>query len=210
MKIGNTIGRFFAEEWQAALNNTGDFYTPAPTADMSIDQLTAIQTTLSNLVAYWQNQVISNTNSDAIANSQAIVDLEQSKLNTVNSIIDLKTAGGEQATQTTDATTADTGTSTGGKDYTMLLLIGAGIGALWLFNKKKKKKKVTGQQQTKFILPMLIGGGLVYLWANKKYGEATQTPEVTMTTAGQLQLGSGGTVYTEDIKQIYSDTLTPV
>ncbi len=134
--IMQTIGRFFAEEWQLALNNRDPFYIPAPNQSMTMDELVSIQQTLSDLVAYWENQVASNTNSEAIANATAIVDLEQSKLSTVNSIIALRESSGGIEVPVIDPIEQPTGV----RDNTLLWVIGGLVG-LGLYLKLRKKKR---------------------------------------------------------------------
>jgi len=128
------IGRFFAEEWQQALTNTGAFFTPYPSAEMTTAELQAIAATLQGLVDYWLNQVISNTNADAIANSQAIADLEQSKLNTVTALINTRlpvtTTNGQTANEPVYQTETEE------KSWLPIILIGAV--ALYFFTRKKK------------------------------------------------------------------------
>lgn len=87
MRHQRIIGRFFAEDWQAALANSGSFYTPEPATGMSLTELNSIKKTLEDLIAYWSNQVLSNTAWEAQANAQAIADLQQTKLDKVNAII---------------------------------------------------------------------------------------------------------------------------
>ena len=82
-----TIGRYFADEWQAALANTGNFFSPDPTGAMTAAELQTIKQNLQSLVDYWMNQVYSNTSPEAIANAQAIADLQQSKLDRVNNLL---------------------------------------------------------------------------------------------------------------------------
>jgi len=228
------IGRFFAEEWQQALKNEGSFYTPIPNGDMSFSELYSIRQTLSDLVAYWDNQIYSNTNQDAILNSQAIRDLQQSKLDTVNSIIELKEAAGQTPTATDDQQYYDPNDPlvAGKKDYTLLIIAGAGIGAYLLLRKKKGGKKVTGKDDSKFLLPLLLGAGVVYYFANKKVDQVTQQPiqpaviETALTAdqlrslpatdsalvdnPGDLPLGSGGTVYIDQPEDIYNETINYV
>ncbi len=132
-----TIGRFFAEEWQLALSNSEPFYTPAPNAGMMMDELLSIQQKLSDLVSYWLNQVVSNTNESAILNAQAIADLEASKLNTVNEIISLReSAGGTELTVTDPVYTTEPA-----KDNTMLWIIGGlvAFGFYWKYRKKQRR-----------------------------------------------------------------------
>jgi hypothetical protein len=226
MKPG-VIGRFFAEEWQDCLNNRGAFYTPIPTSNSTLDELYSTQATLNALIEEWTNQLYSNTASEAIANTQAILGKLKERLSVVEDYIELKVAAG--STTQTAIDPIDTGINADDagekKDYTMLLIIGAGIGALLLL-KKKGSKKVTGNDQQKFLLPLLLGGAVVYYFANKKYGEATlqqatiaDQPAITTTDqlikpyddpAADIPLGGGGTVYIDDTEKIYNETLNYV
>lgn len=133
----NGIGRLFAEEWQEALNNIGVFYTPVPTDLMTLPELQSIATTLQGLIDYWQNQVYSNTSSEAIANAQAITDLEQSKLNTVNEIIFRKSMTTTTPTNTTTDPLATEPVEPEQKSWLPIILIGAA--ALYFFTRKKKR-----------------------------------------------------------------------
>lgn len=126
----NIIGRFFAEEWQQALANTGAFYVQPATADMTLEQLNAIKATLSANVSYWLNQVISNTNSQAIANAQAIADLYQAKLDQVNYFI----------SQKTPATNGGGSAETNNKSLMWILAIAAGAAILFFMNNKKQRQ----------------------------------------------------------------------
>jgi hypothetical protein len=153
----NVIGRFFAEEWQRALKNEGEFYTPIPSVDMSLDQLNAIRYQLEQMVEYWTVQMDPTVNTawEARANAEAIVDLESQKLAAVNSIIQLKTmststgdSSGETVFNPTDPIYQGSETSGGGS--TWLLIIGLGVGAWLLFGKSKgRRNQVAARKKTK-------------------------------------------------------------
>jgi len=132
MRVIGSGGRF-ADEWQWAMKNLDPFFTPVPTEQMSTEQLMSIKKTLTDLVDYWTNQVYSNTNDEAIANSQAISDLEQSKLNAVNAILDKRLP----------VTTANGGTVpqmevTDGTKKSWLPILAIAAVAFYFFTKKRR------------------------------------------------------------------------
>lgn len=134
MKVSRSIGRFFAEEWQSALANTGIFYTPDAVDTMTVAELTAIKKTLEDLISYWLNQVASNTAWEAQANAQAIADLQQTKLDAVNTILASKTTATDLPITYTD----DPGTNdTEQKSWMPIILIG--VAAIYFFIRKKKR-----------------------------------------------------------------------
>jgi len=183
----NIIGRFFADEWQRALNNLDEFYTPEPAIDMSLDTLYGIRGKLTQLVNDWSVQLDPAINSawEAIANAQAIVDLEQKKLDTVNVIIAAKEAEQNQPTGDTGAS-AEEGPVTDELqqpvDNSKMWLIAGGIGvAAVLLLRKKKNKKIHGMNNNTL---MWLGIGTLALIAfSKKQTAAAALPEGTTADA---------------------------
>jgi len=173
MRNAITIGRFFAEEWQQALNNEGSFYTAPASSSMTLDELKTLKAILSDLIDYWNNQVFSNTAEDAILNAQAIADLQQSKLDKVNELILAK--GGTVETSE-ESSTSDPATT--GKNYLPLILIGGGIGALLLF---KRNKNVSGMKNKNLLWLLLIGGGALYLMNKKPAVVLPEEEELNVT-----------------------------
>lgn len=131
MKRFKGIGRLFAEEWQQALKNEGVFYTPVPTEAMTTAELESIAKTLQDLIDYWLNQVISNTSEEAILNSQAIADLQQSKLNSVTEILARRLPASNTGGLVTEVPQPQQE-----KSWLPIILIGAV--AIYFFTRKKK------------------------------------------------------------------------
>ena len=168
MSTIKTIGRFFAEEWQQALQNIDPFFTPVPTTSTTIDELQSIAKTLQSLIDYWVNQVYSNTSEEAMLNAQAIADLQQSKLDEVNRLLALKDTAGEAA----DIPMQTTGSGTA--SMMPILLLGGGVAALYLLN---KKKNVSGMNKNNLLLLLLIGGG-AYLYYQSKQQQPEELPGI--------------------------------
>lgn len=134
------IGRFFAEEWQAALNNAGNFFNSVPSDIMSLPELYTLRAKLEELVSFWDNQIYSNTSEEAILNATAIRDLSQSRLDATNAFIQSKS--GSTATVTPQILPGDQPTvytETGEQKKSWLPIIIIGAVALYFFTKKKQR-----------------------------------------------------------------------
>jgi len=208
----NTIGRNYEVSLSSAMNNTYEFYVAPASSTMSLSELQINADRLQGMVSEWEIKASDpGNNSEETNNATAIVNILQGRLDEYNRLIAAATGSQLQTTTEDDLYSGDPGTVSEKKDYTMLLLIGAGIGALLLF-KKKGKKKVTGNDQSKVLLPLLLGGAVVYYFANKKLATETQQPLITteqpatVAPGEDIPLGAGGMPISDDLK-IYEETI---
>jgi hypothetical protein len=108
---------------------------------MTLPELYSLRTKLEELVAFWDNQIYSNTSEEAILNSTAIRDLEQSRLSATNAFITAKSGSAPIQPQILPGQQLPTiaeGEPLPEQKKSWLPIILIGAVALYFFTKKKR------------------------------------------------------------------------